>query len=84
MRHYINEIWIYRITEILARSILKTTGEELEIMSEIVLGMISDQLPKLAEVVQVVVEQTLKCRFIVTFNAAQRFGFHLKLIALIN
>ena len=53
-------------------------------MSEIVLGMISDQLPKLAEVVQVVVEQTLKCRFIVTFNAAQRFGFHLKLIVLIN
>ena len=53
-------------------------------MSDIVFGMISDQLPKLAEVVQVVVEQTLKCRFIITFNAAQRFGFHLKLIELIN
>ena len=53
MRQYRNGIWIYRVTEILARSILKTTVEELEIMSEIAFGVISDQLPKLAEVVPV-------------------------------
>lgn len=44
---------------------------------------ISTELSKLAEMM-LRGEQTVKYRFIVTFNGAQKFEFHLKLIKLIN
>lgn len=83
MRHYIKGTWIYRLTEILAWSSLKTS-EETEIINDMLFLMTSTQLPKLAETIQKVVYQTVKYRFIVTFNDASRFEFHLKLIESIN